>query len=54
VLTAMALAMCIPVAIVFEGARIVPGTRATLAAVGRASFIKQLLLLGTSHYFYNE
>jgi len=54
VLTAMALAMCVPVAALVEGPQIVAGTRATLLAVGRTKFLKQMLLLGTSHYFYNE
>jgi len=54
VLTLMALLGCLPVAALVEGPRIAAGTAATVEKMGRRTFARQLLLLGTSHYFYNE
>jgi len=54
VLTMVALAGILPIALAAEGRTIVAGTLATIDAVGGARFARMLLLCGISHYVYNE
>ena len=54
VLTMVALAGILPLALLAEGNSIVAGTQATIDAVGFAKFMRMLLTLGVSHYTYNE
>ena len=54
VLTMVALAAILPLALLAEGRTIVDGTMATIDAVGLGRFLRMLLLCGISHYTYNE
>jgi len=54
VLTVISLAAILPFALAVEGRAIVPGTLATIEAVGLPRFLRMLLLAGVSHYTYNE
>jgi len=54
VLTMVACAGILPIALAAEGRTIVAGTVATIEAVGGYRFLRMLLTLGLSHYVYNE
>ena len=54
VLTMVALAAILPLALLAEGGTIVSGTLATIDAIGFPRFLRMLLLCGVSHYTYNE
>ena len=54
VLTMVALAAILPLALLVEGRSIVDGTLATIDAVGLLRFLRMLFLCGVSHYTYNE
>ena len=54
VLTMLALAGILPIAIIAEGRSLVAGTMATINAIGLTKFVRMLTILGLSHYVYNE
>ena len=54
VLTMVALAGILPIALVAEGQTLVAGTLATIEQVGFSKFMRMILTLGLSHYTYNE
>ena len=54
VLTMVALAGILPIALLAEGRSIVAGTLATIESIGLTRFVRMLLLCGLSHYTYNE
>jgi len=54
VLTMIALAAILPIALAIEGRTIVAGTQATIDTIGWPRFLRMLLLCGISHYTYNE
>ena len=54
VLTMVALAGILPIALAAEGNTIWAGTLATIEQVGMGRFVRMLLMCGLSHYVYNE